>query len=179
MAGGEGSRMGHVNKGLQNFRGKKLIEHVIERLEPQVDDIVISANDDIEQYQTFGYPVIADVDTSLGPLSGIYSAATQSKHNQIFITACDMPYLPINIVDELVNVQKPVVVAKSNEGIEPLVSLVNQGAIQTIEPFLASGRRSVMKWLESCEATTFEASGFSPQAFFNINTLQELSTKPN
>lgn len=174
LAGGQGSRMGHANKGLQTHRGKQLIEHVIERLSNQVDDIVISANENQGQYQTFGYPVVADVESSQGPLTGILSAAAHTKHDQVFITACDMPNLPTNMVSELLKSDSPVVMTRSNKGIEPLVSLVNREAIQNIEGYLASGQRSVARWLESCGAAEYDASALDPAAFFNVNTLDEL-----
>ena len=123
------------------IEAKQLIEHVIERLSNQVDDIVISANEDQGQYQTFGYPVVADVESSQGPLTGIFSAAAHTKHDQVFITACDIPNLPTNIVSELLKSDSPVVMTRSNKGIEPLVSLVNREAIQNIEGYLASGQR--------------------------------------
>ena len=175
LAGGQGSRMGHANKGLQTYRGKKLIEHVIDRLSTQVDDIVISANENQDEYLALGYPVVADIEPSQGPLSGILSAASRAQHNQLFITACDMPNLPINIVRELSKAGSPIVMTRSNKGIEPLVSLVNQAAIQTIGDYLKDGQRSVVRWLESCGAVEYDAAFMEPEAFLNVNTLEDLN----
>ena len=174
LAGGQGRRMGHANKGLQTHRGKQLIEHVIERLSNQVDDIVISANEDQGQYQTFGYPVVADVESSQGPLTGIFLLQHIQNTIRFLLLHVICQTCRPDIVSELLKSDSPVVMTRSNKGIEPLVSLVNREAIQNIEGYLASGQRSVARWLESCGAAEYDASALDPAAFFNVNTLDDL-----
>ena len=174
LAGGQGSRMGHANKGLQTYRGKKLIEHVIDRLSTQVDDIVISANENQDEYLALGYPVVADIEPSQGPLSGILSAASRAQHNQLFITACDMPNLPINIVRELSKAGSPIVMTRSNKGIEPLICTVDREALNQIATCLSQDNYSVMNWLRRVDAKTKSLVHLGPETFYNINTLEEL-----
>lgn len=174
LAGGKGTRMNTVNKGLQLFRGQMLIQHVINIVADQVDDIVISANADLDTYRSFGYSVCQDVKESYGPLSGIKAAAGAAKHDSLFITACDMPYLPASVVTALSQAPSPVVVAKSNEGIEPLVCLVNGAAIKEIDYCLANGQYSVSRWLRHCGAVEVDLTHLGEQAFANINTLEDL-----
>ena len=175
LAGGKGTRMQNANKGLQVFEGRMLIESVISRLSPQVDEIIISANQDIVAYEKLGHQVVTDSGNSLGPLSGIQSAAQRTIHDNIFITACDMPYLPETIVAELLKENAPVTVAESNDGIEPLASLVNQTAIKLIDECLLEQRYSVVHWLTKCGAVTVPMQHLGKTAFFNINTLEELT----
>ncbi len=174
LAGGQGSRMHHVNKGLQIFAGIPLIQHVINRLKDQVDDIVISANTDVSSYEQFGYKVVTDVSTSRGPLSGIQSAASHVRHEHIFVTACDTPYLPTNIISELNSSEADVTVAESNKGIEPLICLVTRQATLTIQNRLDADRYSVMGWLKSCDANIKDLKHLGNKPFANINTLDEL-----
>jgi molybdopterin-guanine dinucleotide biosynthesis protein A len=91
LSGGKGTRMNHQNKGLMNYQSRPLIRHVIERIAPQVDEIVISANRDLDAYERFGFPVAVDQSESLGPLSGILSAAKATHYSTIMIAPCDMP----------------------------------------------------------------------------------------
>ena len=92
LAGGRGSRMGGINKGLVTLLGRPMIGHVIDRLSAQVASIIISANQDQQTYRAFGYPVIADVlPGSQGPLAGIYAAMTIMKTDWLACAPCDTP----------------------------------------------------------------------------------------
>lgn len=177
LAGGQASRMNHVNKGLKLYQNNPLVSYVIKSIAGQVDDIVISANRDIEVYQQYGYPVIADEATSKGPLSGIASAVKQCKHDLVFITACDMPYLPKTIVESLKKgMTGRATVAKSGDRIEPLVSLVRRECTEDIPALLAADNRSVKHWLEQCGAVAVAIQDADQQAFLNINTESELGS---
>jgi len=96
--------MGGINKGLIEFNGKKLIEHVIQRLDPVVTDRVISANDNLPIYERFGFPVIADtLPNQLGPLSGIYSAMKFLHKEWLLVVPCDVPFLPLGYVQRMLS----------------------------------------------------------------------------
>ncbi len=180
LAGGEARRMNHANKGLKNYRDDTLVSHVIKSLAAQVDDIVVSANRDLEDYKQYGYPVVPDEGTSQGPLSGIASASKHCKHDLVFITACDMPNLPNNIVKVLKdNMTGEAVMAKTGNKIEPLVSLVRKHCTDRIFGLLAKNNRSVMHWLESCDAAAIEVQDVAQNAFLNINTPSELGEITN
>lgn len=176
LAGGKGSRMNHANKGLQLLDGLPLIAHVIERLKDQVDDIVISANAELETYEQFGFKVVPDLEDSKGPLSGIKAAAEHVKHDQVFITACDMPYLAHNLIDELRDEETSNVVAESNKGIEPLMCTVDREALNQIATCLNQDNYSVMNWLRRVDAKTKSLVHLGPETFYNINTLEELKS---
>ncbi len=109
LAGGEGKRMDGSDKGLVLYKDKPLIESVIEKIKPQVDDIIISANRNTARYEKFGYPVITD--SSLigndkhqynGPLAGIAAALSACANEWVFVIACDMPLVSDTIVTQLV-----------------------------------------------------------------------------
>ena len=95
LAGGQGRRMGKVDKGLQPFRGRTLIDCVIERLRPQVAEILINANRNQERYGAYGYRVIADlVPDYAGPLAGLHSALASASHELVLTVPCDSPFMP-------------------------------------------------------------------------------------
>jgi molybdopterin-guanine dinucleotide biosynthesis protein A len=176
LAGGEGSRMNYANKGLVEFKGKPLIASVIERLRCQVDDIVISANRDIETFrEQFDYPVVADRGESHGPLSGITAAAPLCRHDLIFICACDTPLLPLDIVAMLLQgLRDTATMAMIDDKIEPLVCLSRREAIGQIEPLLTQGQRSVMNWLHQVDAVPTLIPGHYRKAFFNVNQASDI-----
>lgn len=92
LAGGQSRRMGGVDKGLLDFLGKPMISHVIQRLGPQVDEILINANREIERYQAFGHPVIADdIMGYAGPLAGLHKGMRMAKHPYVLMVPCDSP----------------------------------------------------------------------------------------
>lgn len=175
LAGGEGRRMNYANKGLELFQGKSLIRHVIHRVSHQVDDIVISANRDLEKFADLGFPIVTDQGESQGPLSGIKSAVQECRHDMIFITACDLPNLPLDIVDRLLRDFNGIAAtAKVSGRVEPLASLVSRTAIGNIDAVLDAGKRSVMYWLESSGGKVVPISNTDPKAFLNVNTPEDL-----
>jgi molybdopterin-guanine dinucleotide biosynthesis protein A len=179
LSGGRGSRMSFRDKGLQIFKKKPLIQHVIDRLQSQVTEIVISHNRNQEDYLQFGLPLVTDGNTDgdtdfLGPLSGILSC--RSKINQIlcFITPCDVPNIPNDLVAMMRSkIGKHDAICLSSDGrIQPLPLLIKTQAIDSIEQYLLKGNRSVKKWLESLDVLTLEVPGVTLD---NINDLEDLS----
>src|SRR5919205_1618672 len=102
LAGGQGRRMGGVDKGLQLLRGRPMIEHVLERLKPQVGEIVINANQNLDRYRVFGHRVVSDaIGGYAGPLAGLH-AGLQAITNPLAVTVpCDSPFLPLDLVSRL------------------------------------------------------------------------------
>ena len=99
LAGGQGRRMGSVDKGLQALRGKPMVQWVLERYTPQVDEVLINANQNIEQYQTLGYTVVADdIGGYAGPLAGLHRGLTAAKHALVATVPCDSPFLPLDLI---------------------------------------------------------------------------------
>src|SRR5204863_8975561 len=90
LAGGQGSRMGGVDKGLQPFRGKPMVAHAIERLAPQVGEIIINANRNTEAYAAFGHRLVADAITGFaGPLAGFERGLDYAKGELVVTVPCD------------------------------------------------------------------------------------------
>ncbi|MFT7243224.1 MAG: molybdopterin-guanine dinucleotide biosynthesis protein A [Candidatus Azotimanducaceae bacterium] len=185
LAGGQGVRMGRENKGLVSFNGKPLIQSAIDRVSPQVDELIISANQNISAYQSLGYPVVVDSDgdgdENLGPLSGILSGSRSAKHALILVVPCDMPFLPTDLVKKMTqHFESNAVSVFANNRLQPLVTIIKSEAIESIKPYLARGQRSVTGWLEEIDASVLNwqeqnISENRQNAFNNINSLEELT----
>ena len=123
LAGGHGSRMGGLDKGLVPFDNNPLISYAINAVVPHVSEIMISANRSISQYQQFGYKVIKDEITGgLGPLAGIYTGLLNCKTEYLISIPCDTPFLPDNLTTNLINS----VYEKNCNGAIPYTKLKNE-----------------------------------------------------
>ena len=103
LAGGQGSRMGGVDKGLVELDGRPLVAHVIERLGPQVDTLIINANRNAEAYAGFGLPVLADRSGGfVGPLAGLDAALAAPAGRALDRhLPLRFPFLPLDLVGRL------------------------------------------------------------------------------
>jgi len=175
LAGGLGSRVGYRNKGLLPWNNRPMVDWVIDVVRKQVDEIVISANGDIDQYQARGYTVVSDeMENYSGPLAGIASCFAQA-HGELILTApCDMPLLPANLVFRLLTSlqQSGADVALANDGAHAqyLVALYRRSALETLPVALHDGVRAVRHYLDRLNTTVVD---FSDQAhcFDNLNSL--------
>jgi molybdenum cofactor guanylyltransferase len=178
LAGGRGSRMGDVDKGLQAFGGKPMIEHVLDRFAPQVDTVIINANRNLAIYQTYGYPVVPDaIDGFAGPLAGLHIGMT-SAHTPLIATApCDSPFLPLDLIarlhQALVSQNADLAVAKTAEQAHPVFCLTKTALEPHLRNFLESGQRKIDKWYASLHVIDVLFDD-KPDAFANINTSAEL-----
>jgi len=175
LSGGRGSRMLNQDKGLQRFGNKMLIEHLIERIQPQVDEIIISHNRNSKKYLELGLPLANDGNNEFqGPLAGILGAKPLLSHRLCFIAPCDMPNIPLNIVEQLrKHLAHHDAVSVSLDGRDqPLLSLLRTQHIDSIEQYLNLGKRSVKGWLETLDLDMLELTGFKLK---NINSLAELA----
>ena len=176
LAGGQGRRMGGVDKGWLELDGAPLVARVLARLEPQVASIVISANQNTERYATFAWPVVSDVVADYaGPLAGLH-AALQLVTTEYAVTApCDSPFLPLDLVDRLYRAlasgSNDVAVARSLGRRQPVFCLVRRSTVAGLTAFLESGGRKVEKWYEHLAVVDFEDA---TEAFSNINTRDDL-----
>ena len=176
LAGGQGRRMKNQDKGLVEFDGVPLIQHVLTRIRPQVQTVVISCNRNIDQYEKFGFPVVTDTLPDYpGPLAGVLSAAGSVTTAVSFIVPTDMPFLPTNIVSLLLDNMDThqAATAEVNGRLEPLVSLVLSNSMQTIAAYLESGRHSVKGWLELLEGIVVPVSE-TGRAFENMNSYRDI-----
>jgi molybdenum cofactor guanylyltransferase len=176
LAGGQGRRMGGVDKGLKLLRGKPMVEWVLERLAPQVGEIVINANQNIAQYARYGHRVVSDeISGFAGPLAGLHAGLKAAAHELIVTVPCDSPFLPVDLVFRLKNNlgKHDLAVAKTGEQAHPVFALVRRSVLQNLEAFLAGGGRKIDAWYAALSVIEV---GFDDEAdaFRNINTLEEL-----
>lgn len=180
LAGGRGSRMGSVDKGLQPFKGTPMVAHVLARFQPQVDEILINANRSIDEYSAFGYRVIADaIDGFAGPLAGLHIGMTHASHPLVATVPCDSPFLPLDLIARLSNAMQKsnadLAVAKTFNQPHPVFCLVKTNLAPHLEAFLQSGQRKIDKWYATLNVVEV-AFDDEEAAFSNINTVEELKS---
>ncbi len=180
LAGGRGSRMGSVDKGLQLFRGKPMIAHVLERFQPQVDDILINANRSIEEYEQLGHRVIPDaIDGFVGPLAGLHIGMKNATHPLIATAPCDSPLLPLDLIARLNTAlhdnNADLAVAKTFDQPHPVFCLTKSNLAPHLQAFLESGQRKIDKWYASLKVIEVPFDD-EEAAFSNINTIDELKS---
>jgi molybdopterin-guanine dinucleotide biosynthesis protein A len=176
LAGGLGRRMGGVDKGLQLLHEKPMIEHVLARFAPQVDDIVINANQNLDRYATFGHRVVPDrVGGFAGPLAGLHAGLAAVSQPLAVTVPCDSPFLPADLVERLQRGlgANDLAVAKTGDQAHPVFALVRCSVAANLEAFLASGGRKIDAWYASLKAVEVNFDD-EADAFRNINTLEEL-----
>jgi molybdopterin-guanine dinucleotide biosynthesis protein A len=178
LAGGQGSRMGGVDKGLQPFRGKPMAAHAIERLVPQVDELLINANRNPEAYGAFGHRVIADeIEGFAGPLAGFERGLAHAAGQLVVTVPCDSPFLPHDLVARLRTALEErgaqVAVAKTGGQAHPVFCLMRRDVHASLKQFLSSGQRKIDRWYSQLEVVEV-AFDDEADAFLNINTREEL-----
>jgi len=176
LAGGLGRRMGGVDKGLQPFRGKPMVAWAIERLAPQVGELVINANQNGAEYARFGHRVVADELAGFaGPLAGLHAGMKAARHDLVVTVPCDSPFLPRDLVARLRGSlgANDLAVAKTGTQPHPVFSLVRRSVLAHLEAFLAGGGRKIDGWYATL-AVVEVAFDDEADAFRNINTLDEL-----
>jgi molybdopterin-guanine dinucleotide biosynthesis protein A len=181
LAGGRGSRMGGVDKGLQPFRGAPMALHVMMRLSPQVGAIMINANQNLAPYESFGVPVWPDeLQGFAGPLAGLHTGLIHCETDYLVTAPCDSPFLPADLVqrlgDALDEHDADLAVAVTGEGASrqphPVFCLLKTSLLPHLTQYLQNGGRKIDAWYASLAVTEvrFDDEG----AFRNINTLEEL-----
>jgi len=178
LAGGLGRRMGGADKGLQDLRGRPLVAWAIERLAPQVDHLLISANRNLAQYAAFGYPVLPDeIPGFAGPLAGLHAALSHADTALVASAPCDSPWLPGDMVVRLLAALQEstadLAVAHTPERAQPLCCLVRRSVLPQLTSYIAAGGRKVMDWQASLNTCRVIFDG-GAKAFSNINTTEDL-----
>ena len=178
LAGGRATRMGGIDKGLILLQNKPLIQHVISRLRPQVDEILINANREIAQYEAFGFKILQDENQDFaGPLAGILLGLKHAKHELVLSVPCDSPLLPLDLVERLtknmLESHADIAVASSDCSSHPVFCLMKKSVLPSLVDFLDAGERKVSTWQKSQKYIEVDFSDCS-EAFVNLNTLQEL-----
>jgi molybdopterin-guanine dinucleotide biosynthesis protein A len=181
LAGGEGRRMGGADKGLLDWRGRPLVAHVVARLAPQVDALLISANRNCETYASFGWPVIGDdLPGYQGPLAGLRAGLAACATPWLVCCPCDCPRLPENLVARLMAAaaeqQAALAVAVSPTGMQPTFQLLRRELLPALDAYLAAGERRVGQWCRQQNAA--EALFPDAAAFANLNSPDDLRPPP-
>lgn len=168
--------MGGADKGLLDYQGRPLVAHVIERLAPQVDALLISANRNLDDYLDFGYPVVTDASAErLGPLAGIAAGLRACETPWLVVCPCDCPHLPLDLVARLMagTGQARLAIARTSAGTQPTCMLCHRDRLPALDDWLAAGERKVMAWCRNQAA--IEVDFPDPAAFANFNTPDALS----
>lgn len=170
--------MGGVDKGLQRFRGRTLIDLVLERMRPQVMEILINANQNRERYETYGYNVVGDLFSGYaGPLAGLHSALSAASHDLVLTVPCDSPFLPMDLAERLETARRSqsadIAVARTGRQAHPVFCLVQRKLLPHLTSFLDDGGRKIDAWYADLNVVEV-AFDDQPEAFTNFNTLEEM-----
>lgn len=179
LAGGQGRRMGGVDKGLVELDGRPLVAHVLARLAPQVAEVLINANQNLERYAAFGAPVVPDaVGGFAGPLAGLHAGLTRAARDYVVTVPCDSPFLPEDLVARLVAARAErdadLAVAKTFDQAHPVFALVRRAVLPHLAAFLAAGGRKIDAWYATLRVIEVPFDD-EADAFRNINTAAELA----
>ena len=169
--------MGGVDKGLQPLRGKPMVAWVLERLAPQVSEVIINANQNLEAYAAFGHRVVPDaIGGFAGPLAGLHAGLAAVTHEIAVTVPCDSPFLPADLVARLRAAlgANDLAVAKTGEQPHPVFSLVRRSVHAHLGAFLAGGGRKIDAWYASLKVVEVPFDD-EAEAFRNINTREELN----
>lgn len=186
LAGGRGSRMGHVDKGLEPFRGEPMVAHVLRRLGAQAGAMAINANQNPDAYGAFGVPVWADdLQGFEGPLAGLETGLRRCTTALLVTAPCDSPFLPADLVARLhqaltdagADLALAETIETGDDGVErvqphPVFALLKTSALPHLSAYLAGGGRRMDGWYCAIKVTRVRFDDSS--AFRNINTLREL-----
>jgi len=181
LAGGRGSRMGGVDKGLQRYQGQTLVQHALQRLRPQVGALMINANRNVDVYESLGVPVWPDALADFpGPLAGFLAGLDHGATPWLQTVPCDSPCFPADLVARLAAAcdatgARVAMAATHEDGqlqLQPVFCLLHSSLRDSLAAFLQSGQRKIDRWTaaQGCAVVTFDDAA----AFFNANTLQDL-----
>ena len=178
LAGGQGRRMGGVDKGLQLLRGRPMVLWVLERFAPQVDEILVNANQNLETYGAFGHRVVPDaIGGYVGPLAGLHRGLSEARHELIATVPCDSPVLPTDLGARLYSAvesaRAELAVARTGDQPHPVFCLCRKSVLASLTSFLAGGGRKIDSWYSALKVVEVPFDD-EPEAFSNINTETDL-----
>lgn len=178
LAGGRGSRMGGGDKGLLSWRNKALVEHVLERIQPDPGRLIISCNRHLDEYRKLAATVCIDtLPDYQGPLAGIQAALALSTTELNLVCACDTPYLPADLLSRL---QKCMALSNAElcypddgEREHFLPVLLKSTLQENLGKYLKAGDRSIKGWYRQLRVSTADFSD-CPEGFINLNDKKTL-----
>ncbi|MEZ0210825.1 MAG: molybdenum cofactor guanylyltransferase MobA [Methylophilus sp.] len=178
LAGGRGMRMGGIDKGLADYNGKAMVAHVFDRIQPQVTQVIMNANRNLDIYQQFGIQVVTDATNQFdGPLAGFQAGLAYAKTEWVLTVPCDSPLLPLDLVERMSNAIRKsnalMAIARSSSGDHPVFCLLHTSLSDDLDTFLNEGQRRVSAW--QYRHTPVFVDFADEQAFTNINHPVEKS----
>jgi len=189
LAGGRGTRMGGIDKGMQNFRGLPLALQTLMRLQLQshpLQEVLINANRNLAAYESLGVPVWPDsIDGYAGPLAGFLTGLERCETPLLLTVPCDTPLFPLDLVERLLHVLQgqdadmAMAAAPEADGAvraQPVFCLIKTDLLESLVKFTQGGGRKIDAWTaqHNCAVVPFDQIGDSTHAFANANTLAEL-----
>jgi molybdenum cofactor guanylyltransferase len=180
LSGGRATRMGGIDKGLVSLHGKPLLLHVIERIQPQVNELLINANRELSTYQSFGLPVYTDEQVDfIGPLAGFYIGLTHAKHPYLLTVPCDAPNLGNDIANRLLQAlieqNAEIAVAQSDGHAHPVISMCRISTLPSLITAIHQNVRKVSTWQKSLHYIEVNFDDCR-DSFINLNTLDDIAS---
>lgn len=183
LAGGRSRRMGGGRKALETLAGRPLLSHVVARLQPQVDVVVLSVDQQTEQFEPFGLMQVPDLSPgSNGPLGGLAAVLRYTEcegYSWLQLAPCDAPFLPMDLTARLRDLaereERAVSLAAWCGRLQPVFSLWHVSLRYELEA--AVSMRSMggfREFLGTCPHATLEWPATKINPFFNINDRQAL-----
>lgn len=177
LAGGMARRMQQQDKGLALFNGKPLVSYAINAMAPLVDDLLISANRNLNHYRQFGHPVISDDFGQFdGPLAGILTAMHVARHPTLLVMPCDSPLLSgqqlLRLLQAL-DANTDIAAAFDGQRLHPVIAAMRCELQHDLQAYLQRGERRLEQWFNNHRLVTVDFSD-TPEVFANINTTEHL-----
>lgn len=177
LAGGQGRRMGGHDKGWVEYQGKPMIQHIIDRLKDQVNEIIIIANRNQEAYAELGVLVYADyLEGFQGPLIGIATGLKYAEYDHVVFVPCDGPFISSKLVhtftQQYLRFKKPVVVASDGQRLQPMVVMIQKNMADLLYQALADGERKPDRWYAS---VGMDEVVLDSHSLHNFNTQEQLN----
>ncbi len=175
LCGGQGSRLGGVDKGLISLQGKPLVAHCIDKLRPQVDTLLISANRNHAQYAALGYALCPDLRPDFpGPLAGFEAGLAYTQSEWLVCTPCDTPNIPPDLAARLLDAARtqaaPAAYAHAGGRDHPVCCILHKSLLENLSQTLAQKQHRVLGWLQAIGAVRLDFGDDASPAFQNINT---------
>ncbi|MDP3654648.1 MAG: molybdenum cofactor guanylyltransferase MobA [Rhodoferax sp.] len=199
LAGGRGTRMGGVDKGLQDFKGQALAWHAVQRLQAQAGGapglIAINANRNVQAYTAWGQPVWPDtMEDFAGPLAGFQTALQHCQQQDtpfeyLLTVPCDSPLFPLDLLERLTlglstsgaDIALAAIPEAGRDGVttlraQPVFCLMRTSLQASLVDYMASGGRKIAAWtaLHPLVEVPFNTLRDDPRDFANANTLTQL-----
>ena len=184
MIGGKSSRLGGGIKSLIKINNKKIFDIILERIQPQIDKIIVNSNIEDTEISKYKFPIIKDVKQGyLGPLAGIHAGMQWLNKNKpevdwLLTLPGDTPFIPLNLVscfEEKINQDSKIILAKSNDKIHPIIGAWHTSLLTSLNEHLESGTRKILEWAENHPLDFLEFNEKNYDPFFNINTQIDIN----